>query len=153
MKIREANKKDLPQLQKLFLESQKHEASFDPEVVINEKTPQRVKQLIDEIFRNPDRTLLVAENDGNIVGYILIIYSPGVTKSGWVGEIFITKDARRKGIGSKLMNTAINWLKQKGSRAIKLTAYKTNKTALTFYKKHEFKKEISKFINLTKPIT
>jgi len=152
MKIREANKKDLPQLKKLFLESQKHEASFDPEVVINEKTPQRINQLIDEVFRNPGRMLFIAENQKNIAGYILVIYSPGVTKSGWVGEIFITESSRRKGIGSKLMNMATNWLKQKRAQAIKLTAYKTNKAALSFYKKQSFKKEPAKLINLTKPI-
>ncbi len=150
--IHGAIKEDLPQIKNLFFESQKYARRFDEDVVVNEQTKQEVGRQTDKLFKEPNGKIFVAEKNKKAVGFIYVAFSPGITKSGWVGEIFVANPLRRKRIGSKLMETGIEWLKQRGARKIELTAFKTNQGALFFYKKHQFKKQPAKFIKLGKEI-
>jgi ribosomal protein S18 acetylase RimI-like enzyme len=152
MKIREAVKKDLPQLKKLFFEDQKYTKGFDEELVVNEQTKKEMEKDVNRIFKEPNNKIFVAEENGEITGFIIPTFSPGVTRSGWIGSIFINEPFRRKGTGSKLMEKGIEWLKQKRAKKVELTAYKVNQEALSFYKKHNFKKQPAKFVRLGKRI-
>lgn len=152
MRIREAVKKDLSQLKSLFLEDQKYTKGFDKELVVNEQTKKEMEKDVNRIFKEPNNKIFVAEENGEITGFIIPTFSPGVTRSGWIGSIFISEPFRRKGTGSKLMEKGIDWLKQKGAKKVELTAYEVNQEALSFYKKNNFKKQPVKFVRLGKKI-
>lgn len=152
MKIREAVEKDLSQLKSLFLEDQKYTKRFDEELVVNEQTKKEMEKEVNRIFKEPNGKILVAEENGKITGFIIPTFSPGTTRGGWISNIFISELFRRKGIGSRLMEKGINWLKQRGAKKVELTAYKVNQKALFFYKKLNFKKQPVKFVRLGKKI-
>jgi GNAT superfamily N-acetyltransferase len=94
----------------------------------------------------------VAEDKGRIIGFVFVYFSPAILKSGWINEIFVTEAFRRNGIGSKLLEKGIEWLKQKNAKKVELKVYKINQEALSFYKKHHFKKQPAKFIRLERKI-
>lgn len=50
MKIREANKKDLPQLKKLCLEAHREFAKFSKDIIINKQTEKDVSREINLLF-------------------------------------------------------------------------------------------------------
>ena len=152
LKTREAIKEDFPQIESLFLEVQKYDTNFDKDVVFDEKTEKETKRSVRRHFIDPNGKFFVAEDKGRIIGFVFVYFSPAILKSGWINEIFVTEAFRRNGIGSKLMEKGIEWLKQKGAKKVELTAYKTNQEALSFYKKHHFEKQPAKFIRLGRKI-
>jgi ribosomal protein S18 acetylase RimI-like enzyme len=62
----------------------------------------------------------VAMEDGKAVGLVTTINFGQV---GWIGNVIIEKDRRNRGIGSLLVEHAMNYLKQRKTETIGLYAY------------------------------
>lgn len=60
-------------------------------------------------------------------------------KLGWIGNVIVDKNYRRKGAGSTLLKKAIKYLKKKGVRTIGLYSYKKTDN---FYKRLGFKRDL-----------
>ena len=150
MEIRRAVKKDFSQIKKLFLESQEYESTLDKNLVVNVSTEKTVHRLIEEIFKNPERRLFVAKDNGEIAGYVWATFCPGMETGGWIADVYVCEPFRRRGIGSKLTMSAFDWMKQRGATKVSLTAYKNDKGALSFYRKLKFESEPPKFVNFFK---
>jgi ribosomal protein S18 acetylase RimI-like enzyme len=85
--------------------------------------------------QNEDKILLVYEQDNQILGFC------GGTKEGLYGQIksiYIQPNFTSKGLGSKLMVSAINWLQDIKSIKVEVASY--NKKAISFYQKFGFVK-------------
>jgi GNAT superfamily N-acetyltransferase len=83
----------------------------------------------------PDESalLVVAELDGDVVGYCLgfdhyAFYANG--RVSWVEEIMVRTDLRKKGIGRALMETLEVWAEERGSKLVGLAT----RRAASFYK-------------------
>jgi ribosomal protein S18 acetylase RimI-like enzyme len=95
---------------------------------------------------------------GRLVGYVgtgidkKFIEEKGI-KRGWIMVIGVLKPERRKGIGARLMRTAMEFLKSKGMNEAILGVDDTNPTkAIKLYKKVGFKiakKEYTYLKNIT----
>ncbi len=152
MRIRQAVKNDLAQLKSLFWENQRYTQKFDKEVVVNEQTEKEIERDVEKVFKEPNNQIFVAEENKKIIGFIIANFSPGVIRSGWINEIFVTESFRKRRIGFKLMAKGLDWLKQKEAKKAELMTYKVNQKALSFYQKLGFKKEPAKFVRLGKLI-
>ena len=102
------------------------------------------KQLFKEKFNKALRvypnahTLFTARDNGKLVGYVQV----GITSDGKHGQIIsfhFLKEYRGKGLGSKLIKEALNWLWKNGAKEIELKTQGGNEVAVSFYKKHGFK--------------
>ncbi len=107
--------------------------------VIREKAEQTFLQ------RNDDILILMAEVDGNVCGYALgriINEEPwvdnGTGRIGLFDELYLDKSARGLGLGQKLFNEVMSWMKQKGMNRVKLHAYSWNTHAQKIYKQNGF---------------
>jgi GNAT superfamily N-acetyltransferase len=86
----------------------------------------------------------IAEADGKTVGYIvggkLPPYSYRTTKrTAELGNMFIVKGYRKKGIGTKLIRAFLEWCKKEGCKHIEIEAFAANKKGIKFYHKFGFK--------------
>lgn len=79
----------------------------------------------------------VAERNAQIVGHV---FSTNYGKTGWIGLLIAHPNHRGQGIGTKLMTTAMNYLKDLGVETIRLEAVPE---AITLYQRLGFKKEIN----------
>jgi ribosomal protein S18 acetylase RimI-like enzyme len=76
----------------------------------------------------PDSLVLVAESDGDVVGYLYAGIEPRNWKelreeAGFVHDILVHEDSRGAGIAQHLMDGAVEWFRQRGMpRAILWTA-------------------------------
>lgn len=64
------------------------------------------------ILALPHMVLLVAENEGELIGYALGSYYPCFYASGnvsWTAEVFVEEEWRRQGIGRLLMDGVEEW--------------------------------------------
>lgn len=84
--------------------------------------------------------ILVAIENNELIGF-----SSFIKKGHWYyGPISVNKEWRNKGIGKKLLEESLNYMKKEGGGLIRLTVQKTNEPAIKLYKKSDFK--ISSYI-------
>ena len=60
-------------------------------------------------------------------------------KQGHFSDFFVREDLRGKGIGSRILEFAINYFKENGIKKIRLHVYKDNSSAIKLYEKYDFK--------------
>jgi GNAT superfamily N-acetyltransferase len=96
--------------------------------------------------RNQDTLILIAELEGQPVGYALgriflqdETAENGTGRMGLFDEIFIDDIARGFGIGHKLLDKTIKWMKERGINRVKLHAYSWNSNAKKLYERKGFK--------------
>jgi ribosomal protein S18 acetylase RimI-like enzyme len=90
--------------------------------------------------KSEDSKLIVAEIDGRPVGYITASSDLG-PKLGEIGIVSVDPEYQRRGIGSKLMRAALDFLKSRGVRKIWTTVSSINTPAILYYIKNGFTPE------------
>jgi len=106
-----------------------------------------------ELHQRFPETFVVAEENGEVVGYIMcrIEYGfsnfgfKGLAKKGHIVSIAVMPDFRRKGIGAALVNEAMNGMQLYGAKQAFLEVRVTNGPAVDLYKKLGF--EVARTIN------
>ena len=78
--------------------------------------------LMDFYRRRNDTTVLVAELDGQIVGCGGATVFPGTPPTGWVHGIVVRPERRRTGLGRRLTEAAIAWLRDRSVETVLLLA-------------------------------
>ena len=162
MEIRKATKKDVLQLSELFrqeIEYQQHLAC-DYELLPNfdwiAYTEKKLKDL--------NRLILVAEPGGNMAGFIdvrIIDYAPNngyksifqiirrfsrksislpikPMRRGFIEDCYVIPSFRKKGIGSRLVISAMKWFQSKQISRIQLSLVARNKEGEAFWRKSGF---------------
>ena len=86
------------------------------------------------LARNPT-TSFVAEEDGNIVGVIL---SGHDGRRGFILHTAVAGSVQRRGVGTVLVNAAVEALKREGIRKIALVAFGKNENGNAFWEKQGF---------------
>ncbi len=129
--IRTGRQSDLDALVGLLRELFAIEADFefDP--------PRHRRSLLRMLQGGPNRRVWVAEINGQVVGMCtaqVVISTAEGGHAAVVEDVVVRAEARRKGIGGKLMLQVRRWAKARGIRRLQLLADKTNEPALRFYR-------------------
>jgi len=91
-------------------------------------------------------TFIVAEENGEIVGYIMCRIEVGLSnfgfggllKKGHIVSVAVLPQNRRKGVGEALVNEATKGMQQYGAKQCFLEVRVTNEPAISLYKKLGF---------------
>src|SRR5881275_2898436 len=133
--VEPATEADLDELSKLLGELFAQESDFRPD---------KHKQLrgLRLIFEQPSRgRVFVLRRDGVIVGMINLLFTISTAEGGFVillEDLVIHKEYQGKGYGSKLLQYAIDFAKQKNFLRITLLTDRTENVAQAFFRKHGF---------------
>jgi len=96
----------------------------------------------DLIATDPNHRLLVAEQDGAVVGTFQISYSPGLLfHGGWRGTIEavrVDESLRSRGIGEAMMQWAIEACRERRCYVVQLTSNVARTGAHRFYERLGF---------------
>jgi ribosomal protein S18 acetylase RimI-like enzyme len=142
IKIRHAGKDDVSVLQKLNNELFQDNQKFDPDLKMDWPMSDKGSKYFSELIDSNESYVLIAEDDGNPVGYLIaevrdIEYRNG--KSIFLENMEVNPESRHKGIGSILISELVNLANEKGIKKIYATSYLKNNNALGFYRKNGFK--------------
>ena len=88
-----------------------------------------------DIINSPWHDLLIAEEDGKILGIasVSVTMGPGIRKNAYL-EDFVTDEAYRgQGVGSMLWSSMLMWAKAKGCQELNFTSGKGREAAWKFY--------------------
>ncbi len=140
--IRKATCDDIPAIAELYREQFREMSKLIPDFI---KEGDQSVEFLEKTISNDDSDILVYENDGTVVGFILLqakerpdfdFMLPG--KYCYIMDVIVTKTHRNKGFGTALMNSAKDWAKEQNCSFINLDVLTTNTNAISLYEKLGF---------------
>lgn len=82
--------------------------------------------------------VLVAEEDGRVIGYITMRFDEA-TKVAWIPNMAVEPEFQGRGIGRQLILTALDWARQKGMKYAKIETLAQNPVGQHLYPSCGFK--------------
>ncbi len=99
----------------------------------------RYPRSLDELMIREEQgdAVLVAQDEGQIVGYLHLVVQDRES-TGWARNLAVTPHLRRRGIGTALVQTAADWLRQRNVSQLLLEMTTKNYPAICFAQKLGF---------------
>jgi ribosomal protein S18 acetylase RimI-like enzyme len=128
-----------------FMEYHKRISAMDNELVV--EAGEMWMKYYDRHVRSPVMKALVAEQDGEIVGFLLgeIQKRPPIFKAShpaYLDSIGVVESRRNQGIGGMMIDQFAKWAREKGAPFIMLNVVVENASAQRLYEKLGFKTTI-----------
>ena len=105
--------------------------------------PESYYSAFDLIHNDPNHELIVAEQGGEVIGTLHLMFLPSISFQGGlraqVESVRVDKRFQSQGIGSQLMKWCMERAKQRGAHLVQLTTHKTRIDAHRFYERLGFK--------------
>ena len=133
--IRSAVEKDIPRIIELY-----HELTINTSrtEMARNPTSDDYQRIFAEISADPRHKLLVAEQEGEIVGSVVFLIVPNLSHKAmpWAlaENLIVTEKHRRKGIGRQLLEHIIDHARENGCHKIELMSNKSREEAHRLYR-------------------
>lgn len=116
--------------------------------------PENVTAYLQEAFTldqfgremaNPGSTFFVAEQEGEMLGYLKVNQVPAQTDlqdpdSLEIARLYVLDEYLGSGLGKKLLDRAIDFAQEKGKKYLWLGVWENNARAIRFYEKNGLRK-------------
>ena len=91
-----------------------------------------------DIINSPWHDLLIAEEDGKILGIasVSVTMGPGIRKNAYLEDFVTDAEVRGKGVGTAIWNAYEAWAKEKGCKNLEFTCGHGREKSQEFYKNH-----------------
>ena len=136
--IRDAVALDIPAIVAMLADDEKGRLRED----VSGSLEPGYMQAFAAIDADPNQRLLVAEQDGAVVGTFQLSFLPGLSYRGaWRGQIEavrITRELRGQGLGREMIEWAISRCRERGCRMVQLTSHRSRERAHAFYERLGF---------------
>lgn len=146
VEIRLATGSDFEQVGKIFAEENKFHAQLMPEI-FQIADPIMTPEWFDDVLKNPNTALFLAEIEDNGVGVVLAELKTNIDdpifrrrKYIYIDEIAVAASYRGRGIGRLLMEKIHRWAQEQGVAEIELKVWERNGRAINFYEKLGYQK-------------
>jgi ribosomal protein S18 acetylase RimI-like enzyme len=147
VQIRPATPKDVPTIGRLGALLVREHHDFDPQRFIA-ATPQTEKgygSFLGTQLEEPKIVILVAERDGNVIGYTYsgvegTDYMSLRGPAGVMYDIVVDPDHRQQGIGRMLVDATLEALKSKGAPRVVLSTAERNAAAQRLFDRAGFRR-------------
>jgi len=112
--------------------------------------PKSLRPMFEANIRNPENIYLLAEDDGEVVGYVschvqLLLHHAG--RVAEIQEIFVSEAHRSMGVGKALIEEIKKIATSKDIVQLEVTTRKVRQKAIKFYKREHFQDSHSKLGN------
>jgi ribosomal protein S18 acetylase RimI-like enzyme len=153
--IRRATKSDLPVVARLAAELVRLHQAFDPaRFFLMEPLEDGYAWFLGRELSDDDAVVLVAERDGEVVGYIYgrleaRDWNALLDACGAVHDIFVAETARRAHVAEALMEAIFRHFRERGAPRVVLHTASQNTPAQTLFERMGFRKTM---IEMTKEL-
>jgi len=140
--IRRATITDYPQIAAIASESQNIHAQAHPDI-FRPNTPGFSEESVRQVLENPQSTILVAEKDTQIVGYVFLdvyqlayldLFLPQIVAK--LSDIAVTSSQRSQNIGQQLFDASRKWAESQHAIRLELVVWAFNERAQAFYQRN-----------------
>lgn len=144
MIIRRANLNDFEELKEIKLLSKKGELKYSETINPIEENKEDYFRYLKKDLTYINRGTFIAIDNKKIIGIVLAQYYKPLpiskhSKKGYISNLYVKEEYRKKGIAIKLVKKAEEWLKKNKVSHITLEIHVKNKPALNLYRKFGFK--------------
>ena len=143
MLIRRAGIDDVEQLRLLYQELEEDGVRYQPEHFV---VGERSNEFFQSVFESADQDILVAEEDGKILGFshVMILEQKKVAclkpeTLVYIQDLDVLESRRSQGIGSLLMEASKRYGKEHGVDFIRTQVFPQNIDGMRFYEKNGFR--------------
>ena len=139
MKIRRMTHDDVEAISLLWLEMMREHETRDPRFELASGAPEKnFSDYLLDILGKQDAVVYVAEEEDRVVGYVLalILENPGIfelKRYGFIGEMSVSRDLRRQGVGHLLWERVRRWFVRKGVTVVQLNVSPKNRSGVAFW--------------------
>jgi ribosomal protein S18 acetylase RimI-like enzyme len=144
--IRKAERRDLDSLGRLGAMLMRAHYAFDRLrfLVPGEGAERGYAAFLGSVLDSDEDCVFVAEQDGVIEGYVFVALEPLSWKelrgpAGFIHDLAVADEARRSGIGTKLMQVAIDWLRERDAPRVILWTAAPNEAAQALFREMGFR--------------
>ena len=137
--FRIASRANLPAIVRLLADDDlgsRRERNEDP-------LPESYYLSYDEIHKDPNHELIVAELNGEVIGTLHLMFLPSLSYQGGlraqIESVRIDTRYQNQGIGSEMMKWTIERAKARGAHIVQLTTHNSRADAHRFYERLGFK--------------
>jgi ribosomal protein S18 acetylase RimI-like enzyme len=143
VRVREATDADIGRVVELWCEFQDYHGDLDPLFRRAEAGEESFREWVCRPLEEDHGLLLVAEAGGAIVAYLLggEMSRPGIfaqRRAGMVYDLAVTASHRRRGIGSALVERALEWFSGRGLTLLQCGVVMANEPARAFWRRFGF---------------
>jgi GNAT superfamily N-acetyltransferase len=135
-RIERATLADIPQLAELLNILFTQEADFRPD---REKQIRGLRLIIEA----PERgCIFLARSDSQVVGMVSLLFTISTAEGAaacWLEDMIVRPEQRGSGLGSRLLQHAVNDAKANGFARITLLTDRGNVGGIRFYERHGFR--------------
>lgn len=148
IELRRASIDDLEELCHLYFEFHEFHVLGVPNrlVSLGRKDQQdwsRLRQTLTQIFSDSDAAIWVADLQGKVIGLVEVYLrqddfaNPLIIPYwyGYIQSLIVTESYRRFRVGSRLLDIALEWAKERGAKEIRLDIWEFETGPLIFYQK------------------
>jgi ribosomal protein S18 acetylase RimI-like enzyme len=146
VEIRKAGRRDLEALGRLGAMLIRTHYAFDHQRFLApvEGVEKRYGSFLGSFLDSADGCVFVAERDGVVVGYVFAALEPLNWKelrgpAGFIHDVAVAEEARRSGIGTKLIEVAVGWLRDHGAPRVILWSAAQNEAARSLFHRLGFR--------------
>jgi GNAT superfamily N-acetyltransferase len=141
--VRRATPADLSPLCALWTELSEHHARLDPRHALRAGAAAEIRKLLAEELRDPDAVAFLYEREGRAQGFCMarIDRAPPIQREALraeIGELFVREEARRAGIGRKLVEAALGWVRERGVERAVVRVFRENRSGRAFWRAQGF---------------
>ena len=137
--MRLAQRADLPSIVRMLADDDlgsQRERFEDP-------LPEPYYSAFDQIDSDPNHELIVAEQEGQVIGTLHLMFLPSISYQGGlraqIESVRIDRQFQSQGIGTEMMQWAIERAKERGAHLVQLTTHNSRADAHRFYERLGFK--------------
>ena len=138
--IRRATRADLRDIGRLgaLLVAQHHEFDSRRFIAATNRTKDGYAHFLGSQIDEPDAAVLVAEDDGDVIGYAYVAVESYDWMSlrgpaGVLHDIIVDPERRRRGAGRALLEAVLAFLRERGLEQIVLSTAERNEAAQRFF--------------------
>ena len=146
MNVRKAERRDLQALGELGAMLIRTHYAFDQQRFLKpvDRAESGYASFLGSLLDAPDACIFVAEQDGTIIGYVFAALEPLSWKelrgpAGFIHDVAVAPERRCAGVGTKLIETAVEWLRERGAPRVILWTAAANETAHTLFRRLGFR--------------
>ena len=146
MVIRLAKNEDIGALQQLYYELENDAVKFQPEHFIH---GDRDELFFQSIFHSEDQDIIVAEQNGEIVGFahVMILEQKRVPclkpeRVVYLQDLDVIEEMRSQGIGTKLIESCKDYGKERGADFMRTQVFPQNTRGMKFYERAGFSEKM-----------
>jgi ribosomal protein S18 acetylase RimI-like enzyme len=150
VRIRRAEPRDIPELGRLGAILVRTHHEFDPRRFMGPERERDYPAFMTEQLAADDAAVLVAEDAEGILGYVFAAIEPSSLKelreeAGYIHDVVVDERARSRGVASRLVALAMDWLERRQVPRVLLWTAPQNETAQRLFARLGFRRTMIEF--------